>query len=62
MKLYLNQFQCFVNSIITEKYIVNAELSLSIHGGLVLGPPADTKLLCAQVSYIKGIGQSALCT
>lgn len=35
---------------------------LGIHGGLVLGPPADTKLLCAQVSYIKGIGQSALCT
>ena len=35
---------------------------LSIHGGLVPGPPADIKLLCAQVSYIKGIGQPALCT
>ena len=33
---------------------------LGIHGGLVPGPPANIKLL--QVSYIKGIGQSALCT
>lgn len=30
--------------------------------GIVPGPAADTKLLCAQVSHIKGVGQSALGT